>query len=153
MTATYCHGLHKSASTFFEGELKCSTVSAVEQARLPVVMEFVQLKREIARRLKELREDRFHGITPEEVAERAKERRLKIAPRTIRDYENPETCNPTITTLQTLLTLYGSSLGDLFRFTASAKYSAEVAAFLRAMEDDDLRMALMTLLERLIPRP
>jgi len=115
-------------------------------------MSLLEVKSELARRLKERRETYLHGISPEDIAAEAKERRLKVGAKTIRDYENPETCNPTLETLFSLLSLYGMTLHDVFSFTSTSEQPALVNEFLKVTEDEELRKALRVILSRLRPR-
>lgn len=131
--------------------INLGTVSALEEFGPGI--DLPDLQREVARRLRELRLDRFHGLSPEAVSERAaEEMHLDIGARTIRDCERPDTCNPTIETLHKLLHLYRSSIGDLFRFNASAEHAALVGELLAVIDDAELRKALRVILSRLKPR-
>lgn len=78
---------------------------------------YLQLKAEIARRLKELRRTATHDLSPEEISARAKDQGVSIGARTIRDYEK-QVGDPSVEKLHALLSFYGVTLGEFFRFTA-----------------------------------
>ena len=115
-------------------------------------MALSELRRELSRRLRELRESRLHGLPPEDVSRRAKERGIQIGAKTIRDWEDAEKCNPTLDKLHELLTLYGTTLGDLFRFTSTVENSRLVGDLLNAAEDKELKAAVSVILSRVKPQ-
>jgi DNA-binding transcriptional regulator YiaG len=65
-------------------------------------MTFRQLQQETAERLQRLRKEKAHGIAPEAVSLRAKERGLHVSARTIREWEAGR-AKPNLETLHTLL--------------------------------------------------
>jgi hypothetical protein len=115
-------------------------------------MPLAELRREVARRLRELRESRLHGISPEDVAVHAREKGLAIGAQTIREWEHAEKCNPTMDKLHELLALYGSTLGDLFRFTSNAEDSWLVGDLLNTTADKELKHAVSVILSRVKPQ-
>jgi len=115
-------------------------------------MPLAELRVELARRLRELRISRFHGLPPEDVVARAKERGFKIGAKTIRNWEDPKLCNPTLDLLYRLLALYGTTIGDLFRFTSTIEDSRLVGDLLDASVDKELKDAMGVILSRVKPR-
>lgn len=118
------------------------------------MMDEKRLRTELARRLKELREVNMHGISQRAVSDLAKERyHLKISPKTIYDYEHPESCNPQLDKLQALATVYGTSLGELLAFTSPKADSRMVVQLTTITKDPIVRSAISSLLSKLIVRP
>lgn len=109
------------------------------------------LRLEVARRLRELREAKFGDLSPEDIIARELEQGhpVTVKARTIRDTESPG-CNPTLLTLQNLAKLYDSTIGDLLAFTSSKEDGALVSD-LRALigNSPEVRSALSVLLSKL----
>ena len=73
-----------------------------------------------------------------------------VSPRSIRESEKPESCNPQIDTLDKMARLYGSTLGDLLSFRSSREHGAMISD-LRTLvsQDPDVREAIRLLLSRI----
>lgn len=106
---------------------------------------YKEIQAEIGVRLHRLRLDVAHGVSPEEVAARMKEKKLYVAPRTIRAWEAGKG-SIQLKKLNILLTYYEISIGDFFRFASGSDEGRLVAAFLDACRDGKRRKALSTLL-------
>ncbi len=87
-----------------------------------------------------------HGLSEKEVAEAAKERGLKIGARTISAWETATGSPPSLEKLWSLLTYYGVSLGDFFRFTISSEEAAIIADVLHVIRNPERK----DLLKRMI---
>lgn len=105
-----------------------------------------QLQVEIGKRLKELRLNAAHGISQEEVARRAKERHLEIGATTIRNWEKGRG-NLTLVSLHALLTFYGVTVGDFFRFAVEAEDSRLVADFADLIRDPKQKVQWKAVIE------
>lgn len=90
---------------------------------------YLQLKVEIARRLRELRRTATNDLSPEEIAARAKDQGVSIGARTIRDYEENKG-EPSIDKLHSLLSYYGVTLGEFLRFTVEDEEGKLIADLL-----------------------
>lgn len=94
---------------------------------------YLQLKAEIARRLKELRRTATNNLSPEVISANAKENGLSISARTIRDYEDlhlpKNETDPSVKMLHALLSYYNVTIGEFFRFTVEDDDGKLVAEF------------------------
>ncbi len=107
---------------------------------------FKEIQKELGKRLKELRLSAGHGLNEQETAQAAKERGLKIGARTIAAWETASGSPPSLDKLWQLLTYYGVSLGDFFRFTISSEEAVIIADVLHVIRNPERR----DLLKRLI---
>lgn len=110
-----------------------------------------EIKKQSAQILKQLRQN-AGGISPETIAQAAKDKKLKIGAQTIRSMEKPGRHNPRIVSLMRLLTYYGITLGDFYRFTLNEEDGRRIGRFVRASRGKKDRDALDTVMESILSR-
>ncbi len=87
---------------------------------------YKQIQEEVAARLRDLRKTVANDMSPEDVAVQAVERGIRIAPRTIRQWEEGSG-TMRLDKLFELLSFYRVSLGDFFRFAVESEDGRLVA--------------------------
>lgn len=114
--------------------------------------DFRKLQIEIGKRLAELRNATMSGASPEIVAGIAKERQLNVGARTIREWEAGKG-NMRLSTLVLLLTIYGVSVGDFFRFDQQTEDQRLISDILLVMRNPIKRKHLRAIISSLRSEP